>query len=293
MHTHQSNIVIVGAGLTGLHLAQSLHQRGKNCLILEKSKGLGGRIATRRMDDLGLDHGAAYLIDSFEMRSALQEFKCHPQLTSHGLLLSGGMNQMAKAFAQNLHVLKSQKLQSIKRQNDGWELETEEGMQLNCQHLIITAPIPQALELLEKNHLAPEINHPLYSIKYSFALILLAILEDVKNHQAHEVFEDHQFLLMKERKLHPHGLVLQLSPSFSQTFFEEPEEVILSHIFNMLKDSPYSDVKIQKYELKKWRYSRPLSQLPVPYVEVAPQLYLAGDGFTSPMKSAEAIASLL
>jgi predicted NAD/FAD-dependent oxidoreductase len=293
MHTHQSNIIIVGAGLTGLHLAQSLQQRGKNCLILEKSKGLGGRIATRRIDDLGLDHGAAYIIDSFEMRSALQEFKFHPHSTTYGLSISGGMNQIAKALAQNLHILKSQKLQSIKKQNDSWELKTEEGMQLNCQHLIITAPIPQALELLEKNHLAPEFNHPIYSIKYSFALILLAIVEDVKNHQAHEVFEDHQFILMEERKLHPQGLVLQLSPSFSQKFFEETEEVILSQIFNMLKDSPYSDVKIQKYELKKWRYSRPLAQLPVPYFEVAPQIYLAGDGFTSPIKSAEAVASLL
>jgi renalase len=54
------DVTIVGAGLAGLTVAYLLTKRGFNCEVLEKSRALGGRMATRRHQDLSFDHGAQY-----------------------------------------------------------------------------------------------------------------------------------------------------------------------------------------------------------------------------------------
>jgi len=54
------NIAIIGAGLAGVVLAQRLGAAGHTVTLFEKSRGAGGRMATRRAEDFAFDHGAAY-----------------------------------------------------------------------------------------------------------------------------------------------------------------------------------------------------------------------------------------
>ena len=54
-------IVVVGAGIAGLSAAARLRQLGLRVQVMEKSRGFGGRSATRRIGRLGFDHGAQYL----------------------------------------------------------------------------------------------------------------------------------------------------------------------------------------------------------------------------------------
>ena len=41
-------IAVVGAGLSGLLVAHTLRERGATVVVLEKSRGVGGRMATKR-----------------------------------------------------------------------------------------------------------------------------------------------------------------------------------------------------------------------------------------------------
>ena len=290
MEVKQVENIIVGAGLTGLLVARDLKLKSKDFLILEKSKGLGGRIATRRIDELGLDHGAAFLSD-------LQDFKKSSNLnfltSPFGMYLEGSMNALPKALSKDLTILKEQKLQLISKSPGGWRLQTEEGMHFDCKNLILTAPVPQALELLAQNALAPDPQHPISQVKYSMALILLAILKDPFQSLGSTTFEEHQFLLMRERKLHPQGLVVQCSAEFSQKYFDSSEEAILKEIFSMIKRSPFQPSEMEKFELKKWRYSLAITKYPAPFLELHPQLYLCGDGFGNPFDSALALSASL
>lgn len=56
--------LIVGAGLSGLAAARTLHDAGRRVLVLDKGRGVGGRLATRRVEageaTLHFDHGAQY-----------------------------------------------------------------------------------------------------------------------------------------------------------------------------------------------------------------------------------------
>lgn len=55
------DVIVVGAGLAGITAAQHLSQAGYGVLVLDKSRGLGGRVATRRVGDVVLDHGCRYV----------------------------------------------------------------------------------------------------------------------------------------------------------------------------------------------------------------------------------------
>lgn len=57
------DVAVIGAGLAGLHCAQLLKQRGDRVVVVEKSRGLGGRLATRRLENSWADHGVRCLED--------------------------------------------------------------------------------------------------------------------------------------------------------------------------------------------------------------------------------------
>lgn len=52
--------VIVGAGIAGLAAARALRAAGRRVLVIEKGRGLGGRMATRRIGSAVCDHGAQF-----------------------------------------------------------------------------------------------------------------------------------------------------------------------------------------------------------------------------------------
>lgn len=56
----QPDVVIVGAGIAGLSAAGELVRSGRRVVVLEKSRGVGGRMATRRVGDAVCDHGAQF-----------------------------------------------------------------------------------------------------------------------------------------------------------------------------------------------------------------------------------------
>lgn len=53
-------IAIIGAGISGLSCASQLVQQGHNVTIFDKSKGVGGRMSTKRLPLGDCDHGAQY-----------------------------------------------------------------------------------------------------------------------------------------------------------------------------------------------------------------------------------------
>jgi len=56
-----ADVLILGAGVAGLSCARALSRAGKTVQLLERSRGVGGRCATRRVAGQSVDHGVAFL----------------------------------------------------------------------------------------------------------------------------------------------------------------------------------------------------------------------------------------
>ena len=56
-------IIVVGAGLSGLMAARECASHGHEVIVFDKGRGVGGRLATRRIKDATKDRrgGASYV----------------------------------------------------------------------------------------------------------------------------------------------------------------------------------------------------------------------------------------
>ncbi len=110
-------IIVVGAGFAGLTAARSLHSRGHETLVLDKGRSPGGRMATRRIGEATLDHGAQFFTvrgDAFAAQVAAWEADGVARVWCHGFTPEGdgypryvgtrGMNAIAKHVALGLDV---------------------------------------------------------------------------------------------------------------------------------------------------------------------------------------------
>ena len=131
-------IAIIGAGLAGLTLASKLSAR-HTVTVLEKARGPGGRMSTRRALPYAFDHGAQYFTAQTEAFSAfLAPFLSSDTVVSwpSAIELRGGakvsdkekyaaapgMNAMCKALAAGLDVQAGFKVETLHRGGDGWRL---------------------------------------------------------------------------------------------------------------------------------------------------------------------------
>ncbi len=55
------SVIVVGAGIAGLAAAVRLTAAGVDVTVVDKGRGVGGRLATRRIGDATLDHGAPFV----------------------------------------------------------------------------------------------------------------------------------------------------------------------------------------------------------------------------------------
>ena len=69
-------IVVVGAGISGCVCGYELSKAGHEVVVVEKGRGVGGRMATRRMQGARIDHGAQFLtVRSPRMLTLLEQWK--------------------------------------------------------------------------------------------------------------------------------------------------------------------------------------------------------------------------
>lgn len=170
-----TRVAIVGAGLAGLTIARGLRDCAE-VAVFEKSRGVGGRMATRYAQDFEFDHGAQF----FTARSpAFREFLA--PLIAAGTIapwrarfveLQGPkvaasrtwtpdyphyvgvprMNAVGKALADGLDIRLSTRVLAVDFADKRWSVEVETGGGRQCagrfDWLIVTAPLAQSMALL-------------------------------------------------------------------------------------------------------------------------------------------------
>ncbi|GGO37673.1 NAD(P)/FAD-dependent oxidoreductase [Deinococcus humi] len=172
------DVLIVGAGLAGLALAHDLQVQGRGVRVLDKSRGVSGRAATRRTppsapqySEARLDHGARYFTARHPRTVALAESGVaagwnrvwaqgfaawedgqitppaqdgHPRYAP-----PAGMSTLGRELARGLDVQTGQEVSSLERLPGGWRVHSRDGVVGETERLVLNLPAPQALALLD------------------------------------------------------------------------------------------------------------------------------------------------
>lgn len=164
-----NDVLVIGAGWSGLVAASRLAGRGWSVVVVEKSRGPGGRSATRREGRFAFDHGAQYLTarsESFRRQvrawsSAGLLAPWRPRLTVIGARPDDAgsrpqerwvgvpaMNAVPSRLAAGVECRFRLRIAEVIGTRAGWTASTDDGEILNARALLITAPPEQTAGLL-------------------------------------------------------------------------------------------------------------------------------------------------
>ena len=153
------HVAIIGAGLAGASSARALSRAGARATVFEKSGGTGGRLSTRRTDHGSFDHGAQYLTARSagfaetlaELAAAGAAAQWRPAGKDRDTVWHVGMPGMSGLVKPLLHGIEVRprcRIRAIRVERDGVRLIAEGGPVGVFDRVIVTAPAPQALDLV-------------------------------------------------------------------------------------------------------------------------------------------------
>jgi renalase len=167
-----TTVAVIGAGLAGVVVAKALDALpGVKVTIFDKSRGMGGRMSTRRSDTHSFDHGVPFFtarnpdfvafLQAFLASGEIADWR--PQVVTLALgekayrriwyephyIGVPQMNSLAKAIAVDLDVVRGVEVGQISGAPGNWQLATEQGESLGSfDWVIVSTPAEQALKML-------------------------------------------------------------------------------------------------------------------------------------------------
>ncbi|MEM9144654.1 MAG: FAD-dependent oxidoreductase [Pseudomonadota bacterium] len=154
-----SEIAVIGAGMAGLSCARALANAGRAVMVIEKSRGIGGRIATRRRDGMAFDHGAPYVTatGSAAFGDLVQNWRAEGHLQpwdwggSAALVAEPGMSALARPLAEGLDIAFETTVTALEHASGVWSITADGGdgvVVRRASSLVLAVPPPQARALL-------------------------------------------------------------------------------------------------------------------------------------------------
>jgi predicted NAD/FAD-dependent oxidoreductase len=168
------NVAVIGAGIAGAACAASLRQAGLRVTVFDKSRGIGGRMATRRAEWAGadgsaqraeFDHGAQHIMPrSPRLRGVLLKAEAagavarwRPRvhaawpapLQRDGFVPVGQMPALCRHLLGDLPLHLNHPVQRLQRAADGWHLVAADGCTRGpFDQVLLAMPPAQAAVLL-------------------------------------------------------------------------------------------------------------------------------------------------
>jgi hypothetical protein len=295
-------VTVVGAGIAGLTAARAL-DRDHDVVVLDRGRSVGGRLATRRMGDAVVDHGAQFFTargDAFRAqiddwldrdiarvwcRGFGEQPDGHPRFRG-----TAGMNSLAKDLARGLDCRTGQMVFSCRPTESGWDVVIDDGTVHETDALVLTCPVPQSWALLVDAELAiPDV---LFRREYHRTIGLLALLDgpsavpepggvQFDPADAAGAFGFVADNAMKGISPVP-ALTFHATQPWSHEHWDDDPAALRSLLLR--RAQPWiGDAGVTMAQVKKWRFAGPVEPWAEPcWVDDEHRVVLAGDLFAGP-----------
>lgn len=283
-------IAIIGAGMSGLTLAHLLKDQ-VHITLFEKSRGVGGRMATRRAELFEFDHGAQYFtcrtpefeafIQPLKTKGVIARWdasyakfkgnKCieqrNWQAEAPRYVGISKMNSIGKHLAQGLSIHLGTKIKQLKRYKNKWLL-IKDGEGENKDEfgdfdwVICTAPNVQMLNIMPND---------ISFFKDAKGIAMLPCLSLMLGFNkafscsfdaAHVIDSDISWIAINSQKPHRPAscsVVIHASETYSKQHIDDDENKIFAHLLSVASEMLGVDMtKASHRALQRWRYSNNL-----------------------------------
>jgi len=308
-----TDVVIIGAGITGLAAASVLENDGMSVMVIDKDRTVGGRMTTRRVGPGLADDGAQF----FTVRDPIFESivndwleqgivfvwsygfndgsletaptEGHPRYAAHG-----GMGALARHIASGLRDVRvNTPIATATCDDKGWILQDEDGQIYTGNALLMTAPVPQSLRILDEGAtvLTRDDYVVLSGIEYAPSLAGVFWVEGTvtlpypgaiqrKDANISWISNNHEKGISPDAQL----VTVQASDDYSIQMWSAPDDRILNALRTDLEIFMRDGATVREAQLKRWRYSRPTTPLQerMLIADNEPPLLFAGDAFGGP-----------
>jgi renalase len=283
----RSRIAIIGSGMAGLICAAQLKKHGFRPTIFEKSRGLGGRLATRRLSDgIAFDHGAQYITArsaAFRMmvEARLETGSAHrwrpkrfddASVAGNWIVGTPAMNALVKPLAEGVGIRFATEVVTVDREDKLWRLRTRaDDIGEQFDFVVSSAPAPQASRLFNSER---QIADALESVSVAPCWTLMLVFQtsadpgfDVWQSDAEDLIWVSRDSSKPCRSAAKDTWVVHAGPSWSQRHLELGRIQVAEMMIKMLSRTFGSRLpKIESAVSHRWRYARTISTLGKPYL---------------------------
>ena len=289
--------------MSGVAAASDLVRAGRRVVVVEKGRGVGGRMATRRIGEAVLDHGAQFVTarsERFEKqmgdwlssgaaaewcRGFAAESDGHPRWRGNP-----GMNALPKQLAEGVEMRLGSRVESIARDGGHWVVSFADGSSMTSAAIVLTAPVPQALALLDAGGvtMAAEVRAGLEEIEYERCLAVLAVLEGPSRMSppGGMAFDDGPISWLSDNQVKGispvPAVTIHASHAFSLANWDADRDAVARELLQAA--SPWIGSGVKDFQVHGWRYSKPMRvhEDACAVVSAVPPLVMAGDAFAGP-----------
>jgi photolyase PhrII len=276
---HQ-RVVVIGAGMAGLTSARILEDQGHEVTVVDKARGAGGRMSTRREGDHRFDHGAQYftahdprflrhvyawrergLVESWDARIAVLE---GAEIREEGgktdrFVAVPGMNAIcAELAAEQADCRYSWTAESLHYEEKEWRVQSTDGESLVADAVVVALPAPQATALLAGSPLEAKL--PGVEMRPCWALMVVADRPLLDGYDAAFVNQGALSWLASQRsrpgRPDVHAWVLHACPDWSARHLDTPAEEVRDKMLEAARELPVAQAfEVESAMTHRWLYA--------------------------------------
>lgn len=306
--THTTDILILGAGLTGLLAATDLQASRFHPLVVDKGRGVGGRLASRRIGSAIFDHGAQFITARAPRFAALlREWQRLGLVTewyrganAEHIYWRGipSMTAIPKHLAKSLNVRLEMKMTVLKQEGSRWLAIFENGETIAANAVLLTAPVPQSLAVLDAGGVALEssMREQLEAVEYESCMAVMAVLNGASNipQPGFIRFDSGPVSWIADNQAKgisaASAVTIHATPAFSLEHQDDDRQKMGQYLLEVA--APWLGSETAEFQVHAWHYARPRHEQDHPYLILnqSPSLLIAGDAFGGPRVEGAALS---